>query len=125
MWLVLVVMDDILDKDLLEMPTAQNKHSIEALAPEVPTERSAKALALGARTGVRMVLMPSDLKTASKLEVNLASRSKIRNLTGWVRSVSSMLRFRACCGSTGVGQGLDASGAGSRVGRRTCLGVDG
>jgi|SRR5664280_3872711 len=38
----------------------------------------------------------ADLKTSSKLKVNLASRSRIRNLTGSTRSASTMLRFRAC-----------------------------
>jgi hypothetical protein len=46
----------------------------------VPTKRSAKALA--PRIGVRMVRMPSEAKASSKLEVNLASRSRIRSLTG-------------------------------------------
>jgi len=59
-------------------------------------DRSAKALARGARTGVRMIWIRSEPKTSSKLAVNLASRSRTRNLIGRARSVSSMLRLRAC-----------------------------
>jgi transposase len=62
----------------------------------VPTKRSAKAFARGALVGVRMMRMPSARKTSSKLEVNLVSRSRIKNLTGWTRSSSAMVRFLAC-----------------------------
>jgi hypothetical protein len=40
-------------------------------------------LARGAWIGVRMIRMPSEQKTSSKPAVNLASRSRIRNFTGW------------------------------------------
>ncbi len=46
----------------------------------VPTKRSAKALARGARTGVRMIRMPSVRKTSSKAAVNLVSRSPDQEL---------------------------------------------
>jgi len=46
----------------------------------VPTHRSATAFARGARRGVRRIRMSSESKTASKLSVNFASRSRIRNL---------------------------------------------
>ena len=62
----------------------------------MPTSRSANALARGARTGVRMIRMPSERNTSSKLAVNLASRSRIRNVTGRARSASSNDRFLAC-----------------------------
>ncbi len=62
----------------------------------VPTTRSAMAFARGALTGVLMILMPSDAKTASKDEVNLVSRSRMRNLAGVVRSARSKQRLRAC-----------------------------
>jgi hypothetical protein len=45
----------------------------------VPTNRSAMALARGARTGVRIIWMPLQGKTASNVAVNLASRSWMRN----------------------------------------------
>jgi hypothetical protein len=45
----------------------------------LPTNRSAIALARGARTGVRMMRTSSAAKTASKAAVNLASRSRSRS----------------------------------------------
>jgi hypothetical protein len=57
--------------------------------------------------GVLMIRIPSAAKTASKEEVNLVSRSRMRNLTGVVGSVSSQQRLRACLGDP----------AGDRVGR--------
>ena len=51
-----------------------SRHSRRA----VPTRRSAIAIAFarGARTGVRMILMPSVRRASSKLVVNLVSRSR-------------------------------------------------
>jgi hypothetical protein len=43
-----------------------------------------------------MVLVPSAAKTASKEAVNLASRSRMRNLTAFVSSARSIERLRAC-----------------------------
>ncbi len=49
-----------------------------------------------ARTGVRMILVPSDRKTLSKPAVNFVSRSRIRKRIGEARSVSTSITFRAC-----------------------------
>jgi len=54
--------------------SVQSRHS----RLTVRTHRSAKASALGARTGVRMTSMPSPAKTASKLLVYLESLSLMR-----------------------------------------------
>ena len=62
----------------------------------VPTKRSAIALARGARTGVRMILILMAVKTASKAAVNLASRSRMRNRNRCPASSRSMVRLRAC-----------------------------
>jgi hypothetical protein len=43
-----------------------------------------------------MTMTPSAAKRASKEAVNLVSRSRMRNLTGFARSASSIERFRAC-----------------------------
>ena len=45
----------------------------------VPTNRSAIALARGARTGDWMIWMLLHVKTVSKAALNLASRSRIKN----------------------------------------------
>src|SRR4029453_13273531 len=62
----------------------------------VPTHRSANAFARGAPTGVRKIRMPSEVKMASKVAVNFASRSRIKNLNCPMRSARSMSRLRAC-----------------------------
>ena len=48
-------------------------------ARTVRTQRSAKAFAFGARTGVRITLMPSARNTSSNARPNLLSRSWMRN----------------------------------------------
>jgi hypothetical protein len=52
---------------------SQSRHSVRA----VRMKRSAIVFAFGARTGVRTILMPSLVKTVSKLRVNLLSRARI------------------------------------------------
>ena len=57
-------------------------------------ERGRRTLAeRGARTGVLMILVPSAAKTASKEAVTLASRSRMRNVTAFAWSTSSMERL--------------------------------
>jgi hypothetical protein len=63
----------------------------------VPIHRSTKAFARGARTGVRIVRMPSERNTSSNPAVNLLSRSWIKNRIDSVRSTSVSMMFRACC----------------------------
>jgi hypothetical protein len=54
------------------------------------------AFARGARTGVRIVRMPSERNTSSNAAVNLLSRSWIKNRIGSARSTNVSIRFRAC-----------------------------
>ena len=61
----------------------------------VLTQRSAKAFALGERTGVRMASMPIEANTASKLVVNLVSRSRMRNRNRRPASSRSEVKLRA------------------------------
>ncbi len=63
----------------------------------VPTQRSAKAFARGARTGSRTTLTPSLRKTSSKARVNFASRSRRRKPGRSSPSAIFQDRFRACC----------------------------
>ena len=91
-----VVVIHVLREDDFEMAAARMR-SLSRHSPRiVPTNRSAIAFALGARMGVLMILIPSAAKTASKEEVNLVSRSRMRNLAGVVRSVRSKQKLRAC-----------------------------
>jgi hypothetical protein len=61
----------------------------------VPTKRSANAFAFGARTGVLTTSIPSLVKTASKLRVNFASRSRIRKRKQDGSSRSVQVNWRA------------------------------
>src|SRR5713226_6731701 len=70
----------------------QSRHSVLT----VRTQRSAKALAFGARMGVQITSVPSERKTSSKLEVYLESRSLIRNRARVSRSTKSYETFLAC-----------------------------
>ena len=63
---------------------------------KVPITRSQMAFARDARTGVPMALTPSAANTASKELVNSVSRSRMRNLTAFAWSASSIERLRAC-----------------------------
>ena len=60
------------------MTPTEDERPVKAFTSDGAAHRSAKAFALGARTGVRMAWMPSAAKTVSKLLVYLASRSLIR-----------------------------------------------
>src|SRR6266567_5318648 len=60
----------------------RSRHSRRAL----PTHRSMCAFAFGAWTGVRITLILSPWKTASKARLNFASRSWINNRGRWPRS---------------------------------------
>jgi hypothetical protein len=67
-------------------------------------------LAFGAWIGVRMMLMLSLRKIASKAQPNFLSRSWIRSSIRCCRSSSSISRLRACCvihAVLGVGRARD------------------
>ena len=59
-------------------------------------KRSATAFAFGARTGVRMISIPSLRKTVSNSRVNLLSRSRIRKRIDGERSANPQASWRAC-----------------------------
>ena len=61
-------------RHVAQMPLVDHDEVIEAFAPGVPITRSAMAFALGARTGVRMVVMPMPAARAAKWP---ASRSSL------------------------------------------------
>ena len=71
----------------------------------VRTQRSAKALALGARTGVRIVATPIEAKTSAKLFENFVSRLRTKNCTrrpASPRSEQTFPRHLGGPGSVGV-----------------------
>ena len=73
---VIVVVARELAKHECGMPLVDDQHSVEEFAADAADERSAIALARGARTGVLMMPTSMAAKTASKAAVNLASRSR-------------------------------------------------
>jgi hypothetical protein len=90
-----VVVIDVLPKDSFEVAMAKNGQPVEAFVSNRPNQRSANALARGDRTGVLITLIPSELNTSSKLAMNFASRSRIKNLTERPRSTRSPTKLRA------------------------------
>ncbi len=74
------------------MISIRSRHSRRALE----IHRSAIAFALGARTGVLMIRVLTAVNTASNAEVNLVSRSRIKNLKLSARLSRFIRRLRAC-----------------------------
>src|ERR1035437_5512897 len=83
-----VVVIEELAEDRFELTAMEHQHPVEALP--------ADAFARGDRIGVAMFRMPSGANTSSKLAVNLASRSRIKNFAWRPCSARSKLRLRAC-----------------------------
>ena len=82
-----VVVVPVLGEDGFEMAAAQDEEPVQALPADGADSET--AFARGALTGVLTIRIHSAAKTASKEEVNFASRSRIRKLAGVVRSVRS------------------------------------
>ena len=76
-------------EDGFEMAAAEEEEPSRHSRRMVPTNRSATAFARSALTGVMMIWISWAVKTVSKDEVKLVSRSRIKDLTGAVRSASS------------------------------------
>ena len=70
-----VVVAHVDAEDLLELAAAEDQQAIEALAADAADPALNVRVAFGARTGVRTILMPSLVKTASNAAENLLSRS--------------------------------------------------
>jgi hypothetical protein len=65
-WPVTVVVVDVAGKDVLELPLVNDQIRSSSSRRRVAIHRSAIAFAVGARTGVRTVVIASAVKTASK-----------------------------------------------------------
>ena len=92
---MLVVMPDVVAKDGFEMMTAENERPVEALFSYGPYPPLRDRFARGDLTGVLVTSMPSEANTSSKLAVNFASRSRIKNRKDRPCSVRSPARLRA------------------------------
>ena len=80
MWSVLVVVPDVLGERLFQVTTPEDEDPVQALSPHGPNE--ALNISIGDLTGVLMTSIPSAANTASKLELNFASRSRMRKRNG-------------------------------------------
>ena len=86
-WPGLVVVLRVRAENALQVSPADHEDVVQA-------HRSAKAFALGARTGVFTTVRPSVRRTSSKEPENLASRSRSRMCLSL--SLPVIGRFRAC-----------------------------
>jgi hypothetical protein len=77
-------------------PTPKRSIEMPPTEDERPVERSAWALAFGARIGVWMTRIPSARSTVSNRPQNFASRSRMRNRMAGEWPSRFMVRFRAC-----------------------------
>ena len=93
---MLVVVTDVGREDSFEVASIHDEDPVEAFARTVSIHRSMNAFARGARTGVRIVRMPSERNTSSNPAVNLLSRSWIKNRIGSLRSTNVAMMLRAC-----------------------------
>jgi hypothetical protein len=77
-----VVMIDVLQQDGFELTSVKDHHPVETLSTDGADEALGEGVSPRARTGARMIWIRSEPKTSSKPDVNLASRSRTRNLMG-------------------------------------------
>ena len=75
-----VVMIGVLTKDQPQVPFVGDQHLVQALSAGAAHPALAIAFARGARTGVLMIRTPVAVNTPSNTVMNLASRSRIKNL---------------------------------------------
>jgi hypothetical protein len=87
-----VVVDVFVDHSF-EVSTTEDEHPVETFTSDSPDKALGEGVGRGALTGDRTMRTPGALKTSSKLAVNLASRSRIKNLTGRARWASSYGRI--------------------------------
>lgn len=91
-----IVMIGILAKDQPQVSLAGDQHPVQALAAGAGDPAFRDRVRRGARTGVLMIRILVAVSTASNAAVNLASRSRIKNLKPSARSPRFISRLRAC-----------------------------
>ena len=103
-----VVMVDVLCEDGFELTPVEDQHPVETLAADGADEALGKSV--GARGSDRRADGPDPLGAEHFVETGreLGVWSRTRNLTGSVRSASTMVRFRACW-TTQASTGLAAT----------------
>ena len=83
-----------MSQDALKVPTPEDEDVIQTLGANAAHEPlTAKALARGARMGVRITLAPSVSNTSSNGPENFASRSRTETAIGWPRPKECRFRL--------------------------------
>ena len=77
---MIVEVRHILGQHCLEVAAVEDQHPVQQFAADGADPSFGDGVGRGARTGVRRMRMSSLANTASKTAVNLASRSRIRNV---------------------------------------------
>jgi hypothetical protein len=90
-WPPLVVVGHVHPQHSLGVASTQDERPVQAFPPDGPHPALGEGVRPRSLERVRIVVMPSAAKTASKLLVNLESRSRIRKRSGGCSE-----RFRAC-----------------------------
>src|SRR5262249_17893195 len=83
-------------KDVGTTPCDLHERDLAAKRSE-EVQYATRGFARGVRGGVLTTCRPSLAKIPSKAQVNLASRSRMRNRKEPIRSPRSISRLRACC----------------------------
>ena len=91
-----VVVIGVLAGDEPQMAFTSDQHPVQAFAAGAADPAFGDRVRRGACTGVLMMRTPTAANTASKAAVNLASRSRMRNLRVAAGSPGSISRLRAC-----------------------------
>ena len=73
-----VVVRNVDPQDLRQMTATNDQQPVQAFGAHVRIQRSAKAFALGACTGVNSTSAPAEQNTSSNPRQNVASRSRMR-----------------------------------------------
>jgi hypothetical protein len=99
---MLVVVPDVFLQKPCQVTAAEEEDPVEALCPHCPDPTLRVGVGSGRANGVLMIRMASEAKISSKLAVNLASRSRIRNLNDRPRSTRSPTRVAGHLGDEGT-----------------------
>ena len=78
-WTVVVEVSLVLGKDAAGVTFVVDEYLVGALGADTPDEPFRVAVARGVRGGIFTLSIPAEANTASKVAVNFASRSRIRN----------------------------------------------
>src|SRR5664280_751238 len=88
-------MGDVLGQNSLEVSTPEDEHPIEAITADGPDEALGECVGPGSPDRGADDADTFCLEDLVEARGDLGVRSRIKNLTGWTRSSSAMVRFLA------------------------------